>query len=218
MATGANFGIEQQEGPFELLVHPSSTFYEDVFLLRTPFSINKEAACIKSFAGRPALYSSELDTFVGISAVVKATAAILHKHGVSHRHVFHDSVSPLYAMDVSSQLSSLKTFLSKSDKVKTNLAESIEDLFKKDLPTATITVEADFKLYRVSPKTGTASPNVRLVTLANISHYSNAYKESKMFDFSSALFDQAEEDHEAGCDKQGEILKSKVCTIYRVGF
>ena len=30
MATGANFDTEQQEGPFELLVHPNSTgLYED---------------------------------------------------------------------------------------------------------------------------------------------------------------------------------------------
>ena len=211
MATGTD--KEQEEVPFELLVHPSHTLYDDIFLLRTPFSINKKTTCIKSVAGQLVVYCAEFDTSVGIPAVVKATTSILHTHGVSHSRLYHDEVSLLYEMDITSQLSSLKSFFSTSDKVKNNLAGTVANLFKKDFPHATITVEADFKLYRVSPITGTSSPNVRLVTLANISHYSNAYKESKMFDFSSALFDQAQEDHEAGCDKQGEILKSNVCTI-----
>ena len=206
MATGTD--TKQEEGPFELLVHPRSTVYNNYFLLRTPFTINKKPTCIKSLAGRPVLHCAELDTFVGISAIVKATTSILHKYGVSHCHSYHDEVSPLYEIEVTSQLSSLKSLLSKSDQVKTILAGTVEDLFKKNLPNAPITVEADIKLYHVSPRTGTASPNLRLVTLANISHYSNAYRESKMFDFSSSLFDQAHEDHEAGCDKQGEILNN----------
>ena len=103
MATGTD--KEQEEIPFELVVHPSHTLYDDIFLLRTPFSINKKTTCIKSVAGQLVLYCAEFDTFVGISAVVKATTSILHTHGVSHSRLYHDEVSLLYEMDITSQLS-----------------------------------------------------------------------------------------------------------------
>ena len=214
MATGTN--VKQEEGPFELLLHPSPTVHDDMFLLRTPFSINKEAACIKSLAGRPILYCAELDTFVGISAVVKATTCILHKHGVTHGFSYHDEVSPLYEMDVASQLTSLKALLSKCAEVKDNLSVVVESLFKNSLPNVPISVETSLELYHVSPRAESTDehPNVHLVTLANISHYSQTYNKSKVFNFSSSFFQGAQRNYLAGKDEKSNKCLCLSSSIY----
>ena len=201
MATGTD--TKQEEGPFELLVHPCSAVYNNYFLLRTPITINKKPTCIKSLAGRPVLHCAELDTFVGISAIVKATTSILHKYGVSHCRSYHDEVSPLYEMDVASQLSSLKAMLGKSDDVKDNLSVVVESLFRNNLANVPITVETGLELYHISPATESTNqpPCVHLVILANIAHFSRAFSKSKVFNFSSSFFQSAQSNHLTGKDE-----------------
>ena len=179
----------------ELNVH--SSCYNDFFLLRTPITINGRPAVIKVVNGEPVLRISAIS--VKLSAILQqAVAPVASKHGVYQVDNFYYEQVALYSVKFQSK-SSLKQFLTDKETVKEELSSAVANLFEQEAKSSKqprssqspsieqIHVVVDVKVYLVSPAVG-HSPEVQQINFVNHSFMVETWIRSKLFDFSSAMF------------------------------
>ena len=188
---------EESESDIEYLSSIHTCYHRRFFLLRTPLSVCGNPVKIRLCNGSPILtcHHSGQELSAALASVSREVAMVLRNHGVYHVDTFYYEQVPLFSVVFSSK-SNLKRFLaSSSAQVKSGLESAIGKKFTTKLessesrppesasklqpsqPKLTLNIE----LYLVTPDKGKA--DVELVTLANYSHYSSQWQDSRMFEF-----------------------------------
>ena len=171
-------------------------YHSSFFLLRTPVTLGGKPVEIRLHMGSPVLTycHSEQEVRVSLSALSRKVAAVLLKHDVYHVDTFYYEQVPLFSVVFSSK-PSLKRFLTvASGRVKSELESTIGEEFTKQmtsLPDDTgctsqpihFEVSINIESYLITPDRQKGTATVQMVTLANYSHYSSEWQNSRVFEF-----------------------------------
>ena len=167
-----------------------TSYYNDLFLLRTRVFVNGEKTEIKSvkegkYEG-PVLnfYQSDSTINIKLHVIASTVSPILVQYGVYHVDTFYYEQSPLFHVVFTSE-SCLKSFIGAIGEVKSALELKLQSLFLNNLKTQ-LTVEVQPDLFLVSPnRQETKGAEVLLVTAENCSTFVTRWTDSKLFDFGS---------------------------------
>jgi len=182
-----------------------TSYYNDLFLLRTRVFVNGEKTEIRSVkedkyeAEGPALNFCQSDSTINIKlhVIASTVSPILVQYGVYllllqssqfvyHVDTFYYEQSPLFHVVFTSE-SCLKNFILAIGEVKSALELKLQSLFSHNLKTELaqqLTVEVQPDLFLVSPnRQETKGAEVHLVTAENSSTLYTCWKDSKLFDF-----------------------------------
>ena len=187
---------EADRDQYEFLSSIHTCYHSSFFLLRTPVTVGGKPVEIRLYKGSPALtyHHSEQECRVSLSAMSRKVGAVLRKHGVYHVDTFYYEQVPLFSVVFSSK-ASLKRFLTvASGRVKRELESAIGEEFTKQLTpisddTSSNSRPSHFKVsiniesYLITPDRQEGTADVQLVTLANYSHYSSMWQNSRIFEF-----------------------------------
>lgn len=199
-----------EESPQQSIISSSDVFslhvsyYRDLFLLRTPITINGCPAVIKEGEGeRPAyLYHSEpqMELKLELSKFSSLAAKKLVPHGVYHIDTYFYEQVPLLSVVFQSQ-TRLKQFLMKADVIKSELEKVFAEEIRNSVvrrhsssqESLSVQIEIESKLFLASPDISASDQKhgvkIQEVTLDNYVHYATTWQQSKVFDFSQSLFD-----------------------------
>ena len=177
-----------------------TSYYNDLFLLRTRVLVNGENTEIRSvkegkYEG-PALNFRHSGSMVStkLHLVASTVSPILVQYGVYHVDTFYYEQSPLFHVVFSSE-SCLKNFVLAIEEVKSALEPKLRSLFcgKSALQVESaqqLTVEVQPDLFLVSPnRQEKKGAEVHLATVENCSSLVTHWKDSKLFDF-GALYQE----------------------------
>ena len=196
----------EREAECDYLNSIHTCYHSSFFLLRTPVTLGGKPVEIRVHEGSPALiyHHSKQEFGVSLSAMSRKVAEVLRKHGVYHVDTFYYEQVPLFSVVFSSK-SSLKRFLTvASGRVKRELECAVGEEFTKQLtfPDDTSSnsqpihfeVSINIESYLITPDRQNNTADVQLVTLANYSHYSSEWQNSRVFEFAHIF--QAQLQHE----------------------
>ena len=222
----------KNESESEYLNSIHTCYHNSFYLLRIPIAVGSKPIEIQLHKGSPILtcQHSGQELSVSLSTISRKVAPLLLKHGVYHVDTFYYERVPLFSVVFSSK-ASLKRFLSlASGQVKGELESAIGEVFTKQLslpPADTalssqlcqVTVSLDTELYLVMPdRQNKTTAEVHLVTLANYSHYSSKWQDSRIFAFSHLFQSQLEQTQGSPCSQKGKPSAQSFLTDIAIQF
>lgn len=166
------------------------SYHSNFFLIRIAVTVDGRDSVVEVIDGIPKLvYSQHLDGVASVQlspdTLLRAVRPVLQKHGVRCVDIFYNEKEPLYSVTFPSN--SLKLFLSDKKIVceELDIAISKHDKVKEECRHHSLKV-INVDVYFVSPDG--ISPEIFRVNLANYTSIAEAWRNSKMFDFSHAMF------------------------------
>ena len=207
---------------YEFLSSIHTCYHSSFFLLRTPVTVGGKPVEIQLHKGIPGLtyYHSEQECRVSLSAMSRKVAAVLLKHGVYHVDTFYYEQVPLFSVVFSSK-ASLKRFLTAaSGRVQRELESVIGEEFTKQLTRSNsqpsyFKVSINIESYLITPDRQEGTADAQLVTLANYSHYSSEWQNSRMFEFARIFQAQLQRGIQKSLSSQeGIVMPNTHCCMH----
>ena len=184
---------KDQLGP---CIHPNSAHYKDFFILRLQTFINGHSTKILVQDRCPVLYISEFDCSIELSKIAKELHLVLGQHDISLTRAFYDENFPVFAIDFPSPLTSQHVTLLQSKA--SNLSHKVSVIIRACIRHVDIQVEVRLELFLCSPSNdGQAAPRFTIINSDEVQDHQNVidlYSKSKMFDFSTVLFNSSSSD------------------------